>query len=57
MTISGGSSSFQLPAVADVERGTLVLKKEQDVAKAEGQALVALIEKSSAASQGFSAYA
>jgi len=41
MTVSSSSS----PAAAAVERVVLVLKKQQDVATIEAQALVSLIEK------------
>ena len=47
MTISGTSSSYQSPAAAATERAMLVAKKQQDVSKDQGQALVALIENSS----------
>jgi len=45
MNVSG-VSSIQSGAAAEAERGMMVLKKQQDVSKVEGQALVALIEKS-----------
>jgi hypothetical protein len=51
MNVSGASSS-QSAAAAEAERGMLVLKKQQDVSRVEGQALVALIEKSASSGIG-----
>jgi hypothetical protein len=41
MTVSSSSS----PAAAAMERVMIVLKKEQDVARTEGQALLSLIDQ------------
>ena len=47
MTISGSSPSYQSPAAAEAGRAMLVLKKQQDVSKDVGQALIGLIAQSS----------
>jgi hypothetical protein len=44
--VPNGSSSYQSPAALEAERAVLVLKKQQDVAEAQGAALIALIEQS-----------
>jgi hypothetical protein len=44
--VANGSSSYQSPAALEAERAVLVLKKSQDVVKAQGEALIALIEQS-----------
>jgi hypothetical protein len=46
MSVSGvsGSSGYQSPEMQAVERDTLVLKKHQDVQKAQAEALVQLVQ-------------
>ena len=52
MTVSGTSSSYISPALAEQERGMLALKKQQDASKAIGQALVGLIATPAANGNG-----
>jgi len=49
MGVSGVSSSsgYRSPEAIEAERTMLVVKKQQDVAKDQGQALVDLVKKSS----------
>jgi hypothetical protein len=57
--VSGGQSSSQLPATLEITRQTLVLKKEQDAARIEAQALTDLIKSAgaNATSAGINVYA
>jgi hypothetical protein len=52
MTVSGSSSAYQSPAVSEAARAMLVLKKQQDVSKDVGQALVSLIEDAASTGAG-----
>jgi hypothetical protein len=47
MTISGSSPTYQSPAAAEASRAVMVLKKQQDMTKDVGQAMLGLIEQSS----------
>ena len=45
MRISGNSPHYQSAEALAAEREMMILKKQQDVAKAEGQALLSLIDQ------------
>jgi hypothetical protein len=59
MTISSTSGAAAAPAVTDANRTVMVLRKQQDAVKQEGQALVDLIQQPAVDQTGgrFSAYA
>jgi hypothetical protein len=57
MRISGNSPSYQSAEAAAAERALMILKKQQDVAKNVGQALVALIDGASSGNGRINVYA
>lgn len=54
MRVSGvqGGSGYQSAELAEVKRGVAVLKKQQDVAKDQGEAMVDLVKASSTSDVG-----
>jgi hypothetical protein len=57
MRISGNSPSYQSAEATAAERALMILKKQQDVAKNVGQALVALIDGASSGNGRINVYA